>query len=187
MSISLLAAAALRVINAAWQNGPSYDLASQAAFALDSAQLLQSPETAAEHAKTEEALIGANLSLFEEERDHARTRLAGSLARKRAARMRAERDELRASLREACDQIAGLESELGGVTAQVAELEAAASSTRTADEDPIAYSLTAKATDPHREKSVAQLRALLAGQPEDPHDSPLHHTYRLGHDLEAQL
>ncbi|MFE9845836.1 hypothetical protein [Streptomyces goshikiensis] len=31
--------------------------------------------------------------------------------------------------------------------------------------------------------SVAKLRSLLAPPLEDPHDSPLHHTYRLGHDL----
>ncbi|MGA5635012.1 hypothetical protein [Streptomyces lydicamycinicus] len=48
MTITPLAASALRVINAAWTNGTSYDLASQAAYALESAQLLQSPETAAE-------------------------------------------------------------------------------------------------------------------------------------------
>lgn len=48
MTISSLAAAALRVINAAWVNGTSYDLASQAAYALESAQMPQSPETAAE-------------------------------------------------------------------------------------------------------------------------------------------
>ena len=48
MSISSLAMTAKKVIDAAWENGPSYDLASQAAFALESAQLLQSPETAAE-------------------------------------------------------------------------------------------------------------------------------------------
>lgn len=48
MSISPLAMKAKQVIDAAWEHGPSYDLASQAAFALESAQLLQSPETAAE-------------------------------------------------------------------------------------------------------------------------------------------
>ncbi|MGW7247757.1 hypothetical protein [Streptomyces decoyicus] len=48
MTITPLAAAALRVINAAWVNGTSYDLASQAAYALESAQMLQSPETATE-------------------------------------------------------------------------------------------------------------------------------------------
>ncbi|MFJ9754933.1 hypothetical protein [Streptomyces sp. NPDC101149] len=48
ISISPLAMAAKRVIDAAWRQGSNYDLSSQAAFALESAQLLQSPETAAE-------------------------------------------------------------------------------------------------------------------------------------------
>lgn len=39
---------AKKTIDAAWLDGPSYDLATQAAEALESAQLLQSPETAAE-------------------------------------------------------------------------------------------------------------------------------------------
>lgn len=59
------------------------------AAALEAACLLQSPESATEWL--------AELS------DHARSRLAGSLARKRAARLRAERDELRSLV--ACDQL----------------------------------------------------------------------------------
>ncbi|MGI5196535.1 hypothetical protein ACQEVY_23285 [Streptomyces sp. CA-288835] len=47
MSISSLALMAKKVIEAAWLNGDAYDLATQAAEALESAQLLQSPETAA--------------------------------------------------------------------------------------------------------------------------------------------
>lgn len=53
------------------------------------------------------------------------------------------------------------------------------------DEDPIAFALTEKAEDDVRPQ-VRRLRALLAGQRaagEDPHDSPLHHTHRLGRDL----
>ncbi|MEV1079922.1 hypothetical protein AB0I98_16995 [Streptomyces sp. NPDC050211] len=46
--ISKLAMLAKKTIEGAWLNGPSYDLATQAAEALESAQLLQSPETAAE-------------------------------------------------------------------------------------------------------------------------------------------
>lgn len=45
--MSKLAMLAKKTIEAAWLNGPSYDLATQAAEALESAQLLQSPETAA--------------------------------------------------------------------------------------------------------------------------------------------
>ncbi|NUS78439.1 MAG: hypothetical protein HOV70_19880 [Streptomyces sp.] len=48
MTVSPLALAAKKVIDAAWLHGDAYDLSSQAAFALESAQLLQSPETAAE-------------------------------------------------------------------------------------------------------------------------------------------
>lgn len=48
MTISPLALAAKKTIEAAWLHGAAYDLASQAAFALESAQQLQSPETVAE-------------------------------------------------------------------------------------------------------------------------------------------
>jgi hypothetical protein len=48
MTISALALAAKKVIDAAWLHGDAYDLSSQAAFALESARLLQSPEMAAE-------------------------------------------------------------------------------------------------------------------------------------------
>ena len=43
--ISKLAMLAKKTIEAAWLNGSSYDLATQAAEALESAQLLQSPES----------------------------------------------------------------------------------------------------------------------------------------------
>lgn len=49
--ISPLALAAKQVIDAAWLHGDAYDLSSQAAFALESTRMLQSPETAAEVAK----------------------------------------------------------------------------------------------------------------------------------------
>ncbi|WP_031039781.1 hypothetical protein [Streptomyces sp. NRRL F-5650] len=49
--ISPLVMTAKKVIEAAWLNGPTYDMAVQAAEALESAQLLQSPETAAELAR----------------------------------------------------------------------------------------------------------------------------------------
>jgi hypothetical protein len=48
VKISPLALGAKKVIDAAWLHGDAYDLSSQAVFALESAQLLQSPETAAE-------------------------------------------------------------------------------------------------------------------------------------------
>ncbi|MGW4950626.1 hypothetical protein [Streptomyces parvulus] len=45
--ISPLAMTAKKVIEAAWLNGPTYDMATEAAEALESAQLLQDPETIA--------------------------------------------------------------------------------------------------------------------------------------------
>ncbi|MGW4728905.1 hypothetical protein ACWEQC_06940 [Streptomyces shenzhenensis] len=57
--ISKLAMLAKKTIEAAWLNGPSYDLATQAAEALESAQLLQSPETAAAAARLRAALDSA--------------------------------------------------------------------------------------------------------------------------------
>jgi len=65
MSISPLALAAKKVIDTAWLNGSAYDLSSQAAYALESAQLLQSPETAAESAHYRAA--------FEAQRSRAET------------------------------------------------------------------------------------------------------------------
>lgn len=44
--MSALALTAKRTIEAAWALGPAYDLGSQAAFALESAQLLQPPKSA---------------------------------------------------------------------------------------------------------------------------------------------
>jgi hypothetical protein len=69
-------------------------------------------------------------------------------------------------------------AELETLRAKVAEYE------RPADDSPIAYALTDKADDVTPQ--VQTLRALLAGQRaavEDPHDSPLHHDYRVSREL----
>ncbi|WP_333744110.1 hypothetical protein [Streptomyces ardesiacus] len=75
MSISPLAMAAKRVIDAAFVNGPAYDLASVAAFALESACLLQDPETAAAHEQAVEtarhAVAVAESSVALMQREHA--------------------------------------------------------------------------------------------------------------------
>jgi hypothetical protein len=81
---------------------------------------------------------------------------------------------------------------------RVAELEtertpklcgrAQASSAPCPDHDPdgakFATARPAEVPDARRDAAVEKLRTLLAGQREDPHDGPLHHDYRLGHDLE---
>lgn len=71
--------------------------------------------------------------------------------------------------------------------AELASLRARfAVSDHSADEDPIAFVLTDKAEADDVRPQVRKLRALLAGQrtpTEDPHDSPLHQTHRISHDL----
>jgi hypothetical protein len=57
--ISKIAMLAKKTIEAAWLNGSSYDLATQAAEALESAQMLQSPETAAATVRLRVALESA--------------------------------------------------------------------------------------------------------------------------------
>ncbi|CAL9303072.1 hypothetical protein [Streptomyces sp. SudanB91_2054] len=82
--ISPLAMTAKKVIEAAWLNGPTYDMAVQAAEALESAQLLQSPETAAELARLradqaandrEYEAATARIAELEAQRDRRRDRL----------------------------------------------------------------------------------------------------------------
>ncbi|MFG2269080.1 hypothetical protein ACGFNY_04820 [Streptomyces chartreusis] len=81
MAMSSLALTAKRVIENAWLHGAPYDLASQAAFALESAQLLQSPETAAESAVSADAVRLAEESVVELRREHEENaRLRAELA-----------------------------------------------------------------------------------------------------------
>ncbi|KUN02782.1 hypothetical protein AQI95_24900 [Streptomyces yokosukanensis] len=63
MSISPLVLKATQVIEQQWLHGPAYDLATQAAVALESAQLLQSPELVTEVA--EAAVLAAETAVKE--------------------------------------------------------------------------------------------------------------------------
>lgn len=76
-----------------------------------------------------------------------------------------EAQSLRDSLREACDEIARLESELGSATARVAELEAERQQWRRT-----AHHLAGEA-------------GLVPKAPRDDDPFGLHHTYRVGRDL----
>ena len=91
MTMSPLALQAKRVIEAAWLHGAAYDLASQAAFALESAQLLQSPETAAEGALSADAVRVAEDSVVELRREHEEN----ARLRARIAELEAERERWR--------------------------------------------------------------------------------------------
>ncbi|MEU5593073.1 hypothetical protein [Streptomyces sp. NPDC020298] len=99
MSISPLALQAKKVIEAAWLHGPSYDLASQAAFALESAQLLQSPELVTE--VSEAAVATAAQAVDELKREHAEN----ERLRARIAELEAERHSTNEALDDAVQEL----------------------------------------------------------------------------------
>jgi hypothetical protein len=118
--------------------------------------------------RVEDELAGARLSLYEEELETARLRLALKAAKRGRSRLRAEVGELRAErhvTNEALDDA-------------VRELRARRG------EEPVETVTVHPAEDVTPQ--VQKLRGLLAGQRaalEDPHDSELHHSYRVGRDL----
>lgn len=118
MNVSLLALAAKKVIDATWLHGDAYDLSSQAAFALESAQMLQSPETAAESAKLRQDYAEAVATV-------------ARLVQERGERMKVEN-----AVRDESEE---LRARLAELEERLAEYE------RPADEDPIRYALTEQA------------------------------------------
>lgn len=163
MSISSLALAAKKVIDAAWLHGDAYDLSSQAAFALESAQLLQSPETAAElerlrkyaenRQSREEELLAVmgqyDLATSPDAWDLGMTVIAHLEGPHRPSAP----EELEPGLRRLIEQL----------RSRVAELEARlAEDTRPADEDPIAFALTAEADG--ITQRIAPIQALQADE-----------------------
>ncbi|TXJ78568.1 hypothetical protein E2C11_16300 [Streptomyces lavendulae] len=131
-------------------------------MALESAQLLQSPERAAE------------VEQLRVERDGFCDRV----------------DTLTAVARGNKRHVAALVVELekvqrerDGALARVAELEAERHSTNEALDDAV-QELRARRDAEVVDRSVEKLTRMLApSQVEDPHDSPLHHQYALGRDL----
>jgi hypothetical protein len=159
-----------QVLHAAMQRGTQ--TAAGLAYALESAQLLQSPETAAEL---------------------ARLRTAWQSARRRAAYS----FEMRLVERRAHEDTA---TELVALRDRVTELEALKpASIQTCQKCGAGYTLgqpcstcqfkaeMAAATGVRECGCPARFERHAWGCPtlpvEDPHDSPLHHDYRLGHDL----
>ncbi|MFI1287420.1 hypothetical protein ACH4VM_02730 [Streptomyces sp. NPDC020792] len=162
--------AAAGVILAAMQNGRQTPTG--IAIALDSARLLQSPETAAEHAQLramynavserEHDLIG--------ERDELRAERDKALAQRNA--VVATNERLHAQVEEAGRARIQAENEARVLTHRIAKLEARlAEDDRPAGEDPIAYTLTPAAENLRAKDDVTpqvrRLRALLAGQREE--------------------
>lgn len=196
---------ALRTANAALLNSPDSfcDMVSTVVFALGSAQLLQSPETAAElsRLRSDHVEDAAQFAEFRELFVKLRARVAeleterSSLVAARDAQIIAwlgkKAGEYGTSNRESrakAEAVSRMADKLSrGAVRPARPVEAAAVRPcgcparfdRHADGCP-----TTAAEDVTPQ--VRRLRDLLAGQRaavEDPHDSPLHHTYRLGHDL----
>lgn len=112
MTISPLALDAKKVIDAAWLNGDAYDLSSQAAFALESAQLLQSPETAAEAERVRQHALALEAAAYGD----APVRLVGAveqiqLLHSGLAAQKGRAETLDRLLREAQARVAELEAQ----------------------------------------------------------------------------
>ncbi|MEV5957236.1 hypothetical protein AB0M11_26305 [Streptomyces sp. NPDC051987] len=132
----------------------------------------------------EEELTGANLALYEEELENARLRLALKSAQRGRRELRADVQFLepsRARWRKACIDAEG-ERDL--LKARVAELEAERHSTNEALDDAV-RELRAREVERSEDKLTRLLAPVQALREslEDPHDSPLHHEYRVSHDL----
>lgn len=126
-------------------------------------------EVAPKPRSVEDELIGANLSLWEEEQENARLRLALESAKRGRRELRARVAELEAA-RTGAHPGGHSHPEADDVTPQVQKLRALLAGQRAAAE-----------TDPGRRAAWRMLAEPL----EDPHDSPLHHDYRVPRDLPA--
>ncbi|MEJ8671925.1 hypothetical protein WKI71_36845 [Streptomyces sp. MS1.AVA.1] len=176
MSISPLALQAKKVIEAAWLHGPAFDLASQAAFALESTQMLQSPETAAEGALSADAVRLAEASVVELRREHeenARLRARVAELEKRlhdaamARTWRLENGKKFVYVEDIAPALLGLEPKPDGITELIAPTQALRG-----------RALLDALTVERAERTHNQRLGI-----EDPHDSPLHRSYRIPHDL----
>lgn len=168
MSISPVALAAKKVIDAAWLHGDAYDLASQAAFALESEQMLMSPEIAEELKRLRDRV--AEL----EARDAA---LLTVMERVRSMHVSVTEMDGR-SAKPGCS-VWGLLSDL----ATVRGLNRAPEHNQWSGE-PYPEEAYSGHSDEDVTPQVTKLRALLAGQRADgEHYAATHHAYRVGRDL----
>lgn len=129
----------------------------------------------------EEELTGVNLALWEEIQAYARLRLALVSAKRGRARLRARVAELEATTDGCSCPPADHPHQVGCPL----DLPAPGSSERPVNKLTAAY-MPVAALREDVSPQVEKLRNLLAGQRaaiEDPHDSPLHHDYRIPHDL----
>lgn len=170
------------------------------AITLDSACLLNSPETAAElaHLRAENPELkrqlesarvdGARLIQAEQRRAELEAVLDThrkddqveiKRLRERVTDLEAELYTEQAQHRTTLEQRNAHAQELLRLRPQAAALQRQlVAKDRPVDEDPIAYALTEKA-----DGITSRIAPTQALQLEDPHDSPLHHTYTVGRDL----
>lgn len=150
---------ALRTANAALLSSPDAfcDIAATIVFALGSAQLLQSPETAME------------LELLQRELAAARAELEGLRALKPAPIQTCQTCGAGYKLGQPCGQCE--------FTARMAA--------EAPSPDPLAYGPTGIRCGCGKD-AHSNLLPCRPDSPEDPHTSPLHHDYALGHDLPAR-
>ena len=146
--------------------------------------------------RVEDELTGVSLSLYEEQLDTARLRLALASAKRWRRGLRFDLQFAEGSRQRWRTAAIAAEAERDALRAEVAELRAERHSTNEALSDA-AEALRARRSDEPVETvtvlpaedvtpQVAKLRDLLAGQRtavEDPHDGPLAHRYRVPRDL----
>jgi hypothetical protein len=131
-----------------------------------------------------EETIGANLARWEEEQENARLRLAWQSARGRAAEQAADALTFRRATAAERKQVRELE-------ARVAELEAERHVTNEALDDAVQELRSRSEVAPLKGRARLDASAADAAEAthwrrlgvEDPHDSPLHRTYKVPHDL----
>jgi hypothetical protein len=140
------------------------------ALALESAGLLMTPETAADMASVStDAVRVAEESLAELKREHE----ANAALRTRVAELDAQREALSARLR------AGQRWKQGRTPALVSQDFVSQDELRAMFGIP----MVAPWDEPTKPDALTRTFAPTAALREDPHDSPLHHGYRLGRDL----
>jgi DNA repair exonuclease SbcCD ATPase subunit len=166
------------------------------AVELESAQLLMSPEVAAELEQLRSELKSARVDgrrLVQAEQRRAELEAVYATHRDDD---QAEIERLLKALHDACDQIAGLQSDLGDAMARVAELEPLAEQLDFLDRTTLPE---LRRQIEHHEDGKARWRrraeaaeARVAGLeaparvrevPDGEHYASVHHSYRLGHDL----
>ncbi|MEU2799013.1 hypothetical protein [Streptomyces sp. NPDC007117] len=142
------------------------------AAALEAAGLLQSPESAAELERLSDELTGANLALWEDGREIDRLRLALKAAQRGRRQLRAKLDKVAAFCAQRAEYVTNLRNCHPDNGHDYDRWQGHAAARR-----QLSQSLGLPVCWPAEDKQSTPAPV------EDPHDSPLHHSYALGRDL----